>query len=82
MTVRTEICGAPAVDVTRFEDPWKILFCDSYGWITFTIFEQDIITRLELLDELVLEEQCFCFGLDNGVMPMPRTFIGIVRFEF
>ena len=22
------------------------------------------------------------FGLDNGVMPMPRTFIGIVRFEF
>ena len=32
--------------------------------------------------ETVSETGPSTFGLDNGVMPMPRTFIGIVRFEF
>ena len=32
--------------------------------------------------ETVSETGVSTFGLDNGVMPLPRTFIGIVRFEF
>ena len=68
MAVWAEIDGPFAVDMARLEDAWQVFFCYGYAGIAFAIFEEDVIAWLELFDELIFEEERFCFCLDNGVM--------------
>ena len=54
VTVGSEIHGSPAIDVSCFEDTGQVFLGDSDGRVGLSVFQQDVVARLELLDELVL----------------------------
>ena len=45
------------VDRASLEYPWERLSCDTDTGITLSVFEQDVIVRLILLNEVVFEQE-------------------------
>ena len=56
--VRAEITRPVLDDTTRQENLGIIPGAHAYPWIGLGILKQDIVARFELLDKVVLEQQC------------------------
>ena len=67
MTVRTIVGRTVPDNLPCLEYPWKILVADADRWITFIIFQQDIIARLVFLDKVIFQEQGIFFCIYNNI---------------
>jgi hypothetical protein len=61
--VRTEITGTVTHEPAGQKDPWKLLCTHAYPRISLRVLEEDVVSRLELLDEVVFQQQRIRFGL-------------------
>ena len=65
--VRPIILSRLFIDRSRFEDSRIRFFGDAYTRIAFSVFEQYVVMRLVLLDEVVFQQECVLFALYNHI---------------
>ena len=66
-TVRSEITGT-VLDYTTGKENFRIISCtDAYPRIGLGVFKKDIVSRLELLDEIVFQKQGICFSFNYSI---------------
>jgi hypothetical protein len=66
--VRTEIPGAVLYHAPGKEHTGKFFSCDTYPWISLGILEEYVVTRFELLDKVILQQQSISLGLHDGIL--------------
>ena len=66
--VRPEISGAVAAYIPCKEYSGELAGRDAYPWISLGILKEDIVLRLVLLDEIVLQKQGVGFRVHYGVL--------------
>jgi uncharacterized protein (DUF1810 family) len=54
--IRAIICTSFFLDVTGLEDSGQIFVCDANAGVGLTIFQENIVSRIILLDEGIFEE--------------------------
>ena len=69
------------VDRTGFEDAREGLVGDTDGRVGLTVFQQDIITRIVLLDERVFEQQCILFRIHHRIADIVNLTDENLRLE-
>ena len=62
-TIRSVVLTGFLVDGTSLEYPRERLSCDTDTGITLSVFEQDVIVRLILLNEVVFEQEGILLAL-------------------
>ena len=68
--IRTEILGAVLDFVAGRENAGKGFVLDAYPRITFIVLKQDIIARLQFLDQVVFKQQRIRFGRHDDVFDL------------
>ena len=74
-----------AVDMPCLEDARQVFFRDGYRRVTFAVFKQYVVARLELFYELVFQQQGFGLRFDHGVVNIPNLrdeYSRLARFVF
>ena len=66
--VWAEIAGPVLHHASCKEHTGKLFGSDAYPRICLGVLEKYIVSRFELLDEVVLQQQCICLGLHDGIL--------------
>ena len=66
-TIRTIILTTFLIDGSRLEDPGVWFFRDTDRRIALSVFEQNVIVRLILLDEVILQQESILLAIYHHV---------------
>ena len=76
------IIGAPfLVDGSRAEDAWEEFVGDTDGRIGLTVFQQNVIPRIVLLDEGILQKKSVFLCIDHSIADIEYLADEYFRFE-
>ena len=67
MTKWTVIGGAIVNYFSCLEYSWEMFVSDAYGRVGLVVFQEDIITRLVFLDEVVFQQKRILFSLYDDI---------------
>ena len=65
--VGAEIAACSLVDGARLEDAREEFVGNTDAGVGLSVFQEDIVARIVLLDETVFQQQGVLFGVDNGI---------------
>ena len=74
--VGSVILSAFLIDHPRFEDPGEWFARNAYVRIALPVFEQDVIARMVLLDEIVLQQERILFAIYHYI-----AYIRYMRYQ-
>jgi hypothetical protein len=66
-TIGSVVLTGFLIDGTSLEYPRERLSCDTDTGITLSVFEQDVIVRLILLDEVILQQESILLAIYHHV---------------